>query len=223
VCTVPLPAYSYEKIVLGIPEFKPYTQTANNVISGSAISPVKQAFTALNTPVVIKPFATYTDLLKAVKKNTIQGFFLATQNKERDLYATFSKPITINNWAWFTVKEGEYQLGTDEFKRNGLIGTIEKTNTFRWLTRNGYQVHADLATNLPLLLKDKKLDAVFAAQTVFEKSSRDANISPRIFKRKVEVGKAFGIYISKSYLQRNQGFMQDLNHYIENHIFKARK
>lgn len=213
-------SYGYDGIVLGVPNFKPYTYLDRGKITGSAIVPVKQALDDLDVPVTLRLYPTYTDLIKAIKRNEIQGFFLASQNEERDRYAQFSKPVTINNWAWFTLKEPKYPLGSDNFSHHALIGTIQKTNTFRWLVRNGYQAHGDLASKLPTLLMNRKLDAVFAAEAVFEKSSKESGISLRIFEKKVERGKPFGMYISRQYLKKNKGFMKKLDQYIEKNIFR---
>ena len=60
-------------------------------------------------------------------------------------------------------------------------------------------------------LKNKKVDAVFAAQAVFEQRSRELGIAPTFFIKTIESKKPFGIYISRWYLQNNKGFMEVLN------------
>ena len=214
-------AIAYDDMVLGVPDFKPYTHIENNKITGSALPPIKSALTSLGVDAKIKLFPTYTDLLRALKRGDIQGFFLASQNPERDNHAQFSKPITINNWTWFTLKERELDISNPKFKRHSRVGTIEKTNTFRWLTRNGYQVRASQIQRLPSLLITGKVDAVFAAEAVFEKSCEELSINTYLFDKTVESGKPFSIYIAHTYLKENKGFMEDLNRYIENNIFKA--
>lgn len=213
--------YSYDDMILGVPDFKPYTYMENNKITGSAILPVTQALKLLDVSSEIKLFPTYTDLLRALKRGDIHAFFLASQNPERDSYAKFSKPITINNWTWFTNKGSGIDINSKAFKLHSLIGTIEKTNTFRWLTRNGYQTRASKIQNLPRLLTSGKVDAIFAAEAVFEKSCAELNINLHTFDKTVESGRPFSIYVAKSYLKNNQGFMTDLNRIIEKHIFKS--
>lgn len=206
-------ADSFQAITLGVPEFKPYTYTQNGEIKGSAIEQGVQIFNALKLKARLRAYSNYSDLLKALKKNEIQGMFLASQNSERDRYAVFSKPITFNNWSWFSVKHRS--PSPDELKNNALIGTIEKTNTFRWLTRNGYQVHGSPVLHLPYLLLNNKVDAVFAAESVFMQACRDQSISLKTFHKTIEVKRPFAMYISKLYLDNNPNFMQALNQEID--------
>lgn len=218
-----LSAEAYDDLALGVPNFKPYTYLENKKITGSAISPVKKAMAHMKVKADYRLYETYTDLLRALKRGDIQGFFLASKNAERDSYAEFSEPITLNNWTWFTLKENQKNIKSDAFKRHDLIGTIKKTNTFRWLTRNGYQVRADDIEALPKLLVTGKVDAVFAAEAVFEKSCEEEKVPTTLFRKNIEIGKPFGIYMSKEYLRENAGFMKKLNRYITKQIFTPSK
>ncbi len=203
--------HGFESMVLGVPSFKPYTFEQNGKIVGSAIIPVSQALNASGVKFELRIFNNYSDVLKALRKDKIQGFFLASHNLARDKYAVFSKAVTTNNWTWFTLTNSSYQVGSDRFKLNAVVGTVTKTNTFRWLSRNGYRVVSSGLEQLPSLLKNKKVDAVFAAQAVFEHRSHELGIAPTFFIKTIESKKPFGIYISRWYLQNNKGFMEVLN------------
>jgi len=202
---------AYEPIVLGVPDFRPYTYQQKGHIIGSAIEPVSNALQATGVNFKIRLYGNYSLLLKALRKDDIQGFFLASQNLERDKYAVFSKPFTTNNWTWFVLKGSGTKVNNHDFKLNGTVATIAKTNTFRWLTRSGYQVVPSGINELPNLLINKKVDAVFAAQAVFETRIRSLAIHPKTFVKTIEIKKPFAIYISKSYLENNEGMMEVLN------------
>lgn len=202
---------AYEPLVLGVPEFKPYTYTERGQIKGSAIKTVTHAFKRSGAGLELKSFANYSALLKALKRDEIQGFFLASKNLERDRYAEFSKQVTVNNWTWFTLVNRGINTKSTDFPQNAVVGTIAKTNTFRWLTRNGYQVVSAQIGELPGLLMNKRVDAVFAAEAVFEQTCREQSVALSLFKKDIQKGKPFGIYVSKTYLKRNPGFMEALN------------
>lgn len=207
----------YSPMVLGVPNFKPYTYEKNGSVVGTAISPVSDALKAIKVPHTIKLYATYSLLLKALKKNEIQGFFLASQNKERDRYATFTNTITLNSWSWVFLKNKKENPSDNDFKHSAKIGTIKGTNTYRWLVRHGYDAHGYDADELPLLLSQKKIDAVFAAQTVFRYSTVNAGLSNSAFAFEVESSKPFAMYVSKKYQQANPDFLSQLNKHILMH------
>ncbi len=177
---------AYEPMVLGVPDFRPYTYQEKGHIIGSAIDPVSNALQASGVNFKIRLYANYSLLLKALRKDEIQ-------------------PVTTNNWAWFVLKGSATQVGSHDFKLSGTVATIAKTNTFRWLTRSGYRV-------VPLI--NKKVDAVFAAQAVFETRIRSLAIHPKTFVKTIEIKKPFAIYISKRYLENNEGMMEVLNRNI---------
>ena len=146
---------AYEPIVLGVPDFRPYTYQQKGHIIGSAIEPVSNALQATGVNFKIRLYGNYSLLLKALRKDDIQGFFLASQNRERDKYAVFSKPVTFNNWTWFVLQDSDANIGSHDFKLKSRVATIAKTNTFRWLTRSGYQVVSSSIDDLPNLLINK--------------------------------------------------------------------
>ncbi len=210
-CALCLPLHAAQPMVLGVPNFKPYSYLSNQQVIGSAINPVTQALNDSHIEPTIRLYANYSLLLKALRKDEIQGFFLASQNLERDKYAVFSKPVTFNNWTWFALKNAPFAFNDPQLKLKGTVGTITKTNTYRWLSRSGYQVISSSVESLPNLLMNKKVDAVFSAQAVFEIRARELNIGRGTFIKKIESKKPFAIYISKRFLAENEGFMTRLN------------
>ena len=209
-------AHSFEPIILGMPHFKPYLYTENNRPKGIAVSKIQSVFDNIPVTLSIRSYRNYSLLLKALKRGDIDGFFLATKNSERSRYAIFSKAVEYNNWAWFTLRNRLNPANNDDFKYQSIIGTIGKTNTFRWLSRNGYQVQSFNADELLSALKNKKIHAVFLAQKVFEYTYTQAGMSSLEFRKYIEVKRPFGIYISKDYIRNNANFMNILNEAIPN-------
>jgi len=207
-------AQKYEDIIFGVPNFKPFTYSENGQLKGDAIIKVKEALEQVDVSYRIEQYETYTALIKALKGNDIQGFFLATKNPERDKYARFSKAVDYNNWAWFYPKGKGISFKSSEFKHSAVIGTVQKTNTYRWLVRQGYQAIGEKRENLPSLLISGSLSAVFMAEKVFEDACKDQNINPDLFNKKIEQQRDFGIYISKQYLLNQPDFLDNLNQYI---------
>lgn len=209
-------AHSFEPITLGVPHFKPYTYTENNQVTGLAANKIRNIFKGIPAELTLKQYLNYSLLLKALKRGDIDGFFLASENSERNRYADFSKPIEYNNWTWFTLRESSNTPNHHDFKYHSIIGTIGKTNTFRWLSRNSYQVQSYNANELLAALQNKQINAAFLAEKVFEYTYMQAGIAPSTFKKHIEIKRPFGIYIAKKYLQKNHNFMSQLNAAIPN-------
>ena len=50
---------------------------------------------------------------------------------------------------------------------------------------------------------------------VFISTANDSGVKSESYRQVVEISKPFGIYVSKKYLAKNEGFMEDLNRLIE--------
>lgn len=208
-------AQSFDDLVLGVPNFKPYTYLEDGVLKGTGVEKVSATLDTLPVKYEITYISNYSKLLKALKKDQIQGFFLATQNPERDKYAILASPIEYNNWAWFTLKSSPLNPEQSAFKLEAKVATIGKTNTYRWLIRHGYRVHSYKNTQLPDLLLSKNIDGVFVAEKVFEDVCKESNIDLNHFKKSIKVARPFSIYLSKRYLSNNKLFLDQLNANIQ--------
>ncbi len=205
---------TFDPLVLGIPNFKPYTYSDSGKPAGHAVTKVHDILKHLPVTYEIQAFENYSQLIKALKKDRIQGFFLATQNAERDKYAILAKPIDYNNWTWFTLNSSDWDPQENNFRINAQIGTIGKTNTYRWLIRNGYRVTSLKREALPKALLEGQVDAVFLAQGVFADVSLEQGINLNTLRQTINKTRPFSIYISKRYLQKNADFLEQLNAHI---------
>lgn len=212
-----VPSYSQEHDVLNLvsPHFPPYTYVHNNEITGIGPDIIKRVFANTNIPYKITMIEDYAKAVHVIKEKLGDGMFLASQNAERDAIAVFTKPLMINKWSWFMLKDSKVDLNSDTFKLKGGIGTVLGTNTYKWLKTNGYNIIAAPldVSSLVSMLKSHRIDAVFLADAVFEYEIAEQELSQ--FKKVVEVEKAFGMYISHDYLRKHPGSLEQINSSIE--------
>ena len=210
-----VPSLAQERLRLGTTDLAPFTYVKNGVLKGSAIAPLNYALSSSDLKYDWVFIENYSLLLKAVRNNTIDGFFVATKNSERDKYATFSKPLFIDYYSWFMLPSAQFDLDDSDFKLKARVGAVEKTNSHRLTIRRGYDVYGQ---PLPLLAKQfmsGSLDAVFATQSSFIYQLKRLNISPEKYKVIQESARPFGIYISKKYLGRFPDTLKKINRHIQ--------
>lgn len=181
-----------------VPNFKPYTYQEGVEIKGVGVDQVRALFKKLHTPITLSIVPNYGRAVEEVRSGRYDGFFLATRNSERDAFADFTKPLLINNWCWFYLKESSVTPDDETFKEFATIATQINTNTHKWLKDEGYTVTyatKELNHMMPLLLQ-KKVDAIFIAQEVFIQLSKEQGVDTSLFSCKIESQREFGIYLS---------------------------
>jgi ABC-type amino acid transport substrate-binding protein len=214
---VSIPSFSQEPDLLSLvsPHFPPYTYEKNQEIVGLGPDLIKRVFANTNIPYKITMVEDYGAVVHVIKTKLADGMFLASQNAERDAIAVFTKPLIVNKWSWFMLKDSKVDLSSANFKLQGGVGTIKGTNTYKWLKKNGYTIVAQPvdAFSLVAMLKSHRIDAAFVAEAVFEHELDEQELSQ--FKKVVEVEKPFGIYISHHYLNKHPDSLTKINRSIE--------
>lgn len=212
-----LPSFSQEPNTLNLvsPHFPPYTYEINNKIVGIGPDIVRRVLANTNIPYKITMIEDYAKAVHAIKANLGDGMFLASQNSERDAIAVFTQPLVTNKWSWFVLKDSKIDLNSETFKSQAAIGTILGTNTYKWLKVNGYTVMATPlnARFLVSMLKSRRIDAAFLSEAVLEYEIDEQELSQ--LKKVVEVEKDFGMYISRDYLRKYPGSLEQINRSIE--------
>lgn len=203
-----------EPIRLGVPELKPFTYVESQVFKGIAMAPVKQALNASGIPYTFTYIETYSQLLKALRKDEIDGFFIATKNPERDRYAEYSKPVFIDSYSWFTLKDAPYEAGSRALKLNGKVGAVAKTNSHRLTIRRGYEVYGQSSPLLAEQFINGNLDAVFATQGPFTHQLNALNFPKERYSITQESKRTFAIYISRKYLRAHPNTLKKINQHI---------
>jgi polar amino acid transport system substrate-binding protein len=210
-----VPSVAQERLRLGVPQLKPFTYLENASIKGTAIGPVKQALTDSHIQYEWVFIENYSLLLKALRNGSIDGYFIATQNAERDKYADFSKPIFIDHYSWFILDNSPYDLSSSEFKMEGKIGAIDKTNSHRSMIRRGFQVYGKPPAVLAQQFIDGTLDAIFASEGAFTYQLDALNFPKELYSVVRESERSFGIYISKKYLNQFPDTLTKINQHIK--------
>ena len=201
---------------LVIPLFKPYTYNEGGNLKGIGVELVSQVMQSMGQHYTLTLAPNYGRALSDIQHNKADGFFLASQNAERDTSAVFSNPLTLNRWCWFFSNESSISSKHAGFKTGAKIGTFLHTNTHKWLVNKGYEKIKPVAkvTLLPKMLIRDRIQSIFLAEAVFEDSVKKSGLSINQFRQAVEIAKPFGIYISKEYLKHHTGFMSKLNNAI---------
>ncbi|NVK38731.1 MAG: transporter substrate-binding domain-containing protein [Gammaproteobacteria bacterium] len=207
--------HAQEVMILGVPELAPFTYLDGNDIEGDALKPIQQIMTNSNIPYKLVYLENYTKLLKAVRKQSIHGFFLATKNVERDKYAEFSIPILMDSYSWFILNQAPYELNSEAFKLNAKVGAVNRTNSFRLATRRGYQVYGQPSPLLAQQFINQTIDAVFATQSPFEYQLQKLKFPKNRYRIEFESDRPFGIYVSKQYIRRHPDTMTLINQQIK--------
>ncbi|MEW6982313.1 transporter substrate-binding domain-containing protein [Colwelliaceae bacterium 6471] len=205
-----------QTITFAVPNFPPYSYQQNKQVTGEGITLAEQAFAkAKITPNYIL-LPNYAKVVYQVKENRADGFLLASQNKERDKIAVFSKPLLINRWSWYVLKDSVLTPKQPNFKSQAIVSSHFNSNTHKWLASKGYKVQAAMRLNkLPKMLLTKRVDAVFISERVFKQAVIDEGLNIDLFEQYAEIAKPFGIYISKHYLKLYPDTLTKLNNAID--------
>ena len=196
-----------------VPNFNPYTFLNKGVVQGVGVDLVSRVMSELGVSYELSLVPSYGRALMETQQGRADGFFLASENLERNEFAVFSAPLMNNNWAWYVNAKSQLDPKNHADKQAIKVGTVSHTNTHKWLVQSGYPIAFDTskAELLPKMLYSDKIDAVFLAEIVFDKYIAQSGINKSQFKKIIEVSKPFGIYISKEYINSHPEFMGRLN------------
>ena len=205
-------SYSLEDMYFSVPVFPPYTQLDSDALpSGIGTDAVKQVLDSMGVNYTITISSNHGRALQEVRKQHSDGFFMASQNSERDKYAEFSEPLMSNRWVWVIRQENAHNFNPSDqlFKNQSTVASLLNTNTHHWLKVSGYtSVYA--ATSVRGL-KDKLDSGAITAILIAEMTFLDTVSEIRDYEIILEEEKEFGLYISKHFLSDNPGFMYKLN------------
>lgn len=212
---VSLNSYSFEDMHFFVPNFPPYTQLdSDGLPSGIGTDAVTQILDSMSIHYTITTSSNHGRALQELRKQQSDGFFMASQNSERDTYAEFSEPLMFNRWVWVVRQENAHSFDPNDsgFKQLSTVASLLNTNTHRWLTNNDYQsIYAAATVNE---LKDQLDSGVVTAILIAEMTFLDTVPETGNYEIVLNQEKAFGLYISKHFLANNPDFMSELNQAI---------
>ncbi len=93
-------AFGGETILLTTTILSPYQERGDDgTLQGIAVELIRCALHEMNQPYELEVYP-WKRAQMMVKDGDAQGFFVGSQNPERDAYATISAPVLINRWRW---------------------------------------------------------------------------------------------------------------------------
>ena len=203
-----------QELHFALPNFPPYSYLNDKgEIIGEGVEEVSRVLKEMKVVFDFRVVPNYGKALNEIEKGRSDGFFLATQNDERDKVAVFSAPVTVNRWNWFFLPPQEGRKVINLKDKGIRVASHLKANTYLWLKKKGYanvEGNSDSMT-LVKLLKRGRLDAVFLSESVFLEANRKQGFDEKWFNFHVQRAKPFGVYISKDYLKNNPDFMKQFN------------
>ena len=195
-------------IRLAAPQFKPFTYSEYDLVLGLGAERVALALNSINQPYQFVSVPNYGRALRELKASRVDGFFLATENEERNRYGKLSAAVIINHWSWFWLKQ-DSSPDASNFRSEARIGTILNTNTHRWLEESGYTVSAALddIPHLIALLEKGRIDAIFLAELAVKHELKERATALNL-NQKIEKSIPMGVYVSHRFSEANPGFAE---------------
>lgn len=157
-------------------------------------------------------YSSWNGAIPLAKRGKTHGFFSASQNKERDEFATLSSPLEDQYWSWYFLKSNSSFVLSDLFKAKGKTASWLGSNTYKWLLQNGYRINASPSKPkqlVPLLLSGR-IDAFFISETLIESEMEKENTEDTILKTRI-AHKPLGVYFTKIFLRENLDFLTQFN------------
>lgn len=205
-----------EEMKIGYPEFKPYTYSENGEPKGLGIEVFQKIANNLSLKFQLLPIETHGNGFTRLKRGKLDAVLLATKNTQRDLDATFSKPLANNHWSWFFIADTNTNYDAQIRNKNIKVATITNTNTHNWLLKNNYKsISATIDITAMLRQIDRgRIDAIFISERVLQYRLKTLDLNQDAFHIHRQTTKPFGIYIAKAYLKSSPNFMTKLNEEI---------
>jgi len=206
-------------VVLGTKvQWKPYHIDTIDGADGIAVRAFSCIMARLNQPYIIRKMP-WKRVQYETKQGKLDGFFSASQNSERDSYATLSKVFLPQKRSFYFLKEHNPKISTDvsQWNKELFFGARAGSNALKSLLKNGFKMTIQPQTEYQLLklLDMKRVDAVLENNLVFESLLKRENRLLTDFHKVLLEEKNMGAYFSHSYLQKHPTFMAKFNDNVE--------
>ena len=199
------PLRAQDVVLLVAPEFPPLTYMQDNELRGIGIDRMHQVMVRAGLDYEVEHAQNYARAARLVANHQKDGFFMATQNAQRDSFAVFLTPFYVNRWNWFLPADSPLDPRDPDQRQTIRAASVVGTNTAKWLKQNGYSFGLS-PRNVELLLTmldARKVDAILLSEPVFnyalERTGREAS-GYRSYR---EVALPMGLYLSKKFAERH--------------------
>ncbi|MCL6416526.1 transporter substrate-binding domain-containing protein [Aestuariirhabdus sp. Z084] len=148
---------------------------------------------------------------KRVKDNRSDGFFIASENDQRNAYATLSAPLVQGDWLWYQQPDSQWVSGTESFRKNARVGTTVGTNMHYWLKNSHDKVttHENLSVLFKMLNRGL-LDAVLSRQDMLDANHQKLHLQS-IMATTTAQYRPLGVYFNKHFLKRYPALLPRFN------------
>lgn len=206
-------SWAHETVYLTTKVWEPYHYYHKDTgkLVGHSVSVLYCVFEKLNIPFEVEVLP-WKRAQKKVEDGLADGFFSASWNKKRDLYATRSDDIAAQSWTWYYLKSNQMTPAhANFFKEARTAGTVG-ANITTWLQTKGYNVTAQApsAENLIKMLLTNRFDAFMGNELVVDRELKDHPEKVKITKA-VEREMPVGVYFSNVFLNKNANFLNKFN------------
>lgn len=205
-------AFAVEKITLTTQDWAPYQIYENGALSGFAVDIVSCALEKMKQPYEIEVYP-WRRAQRMVELELADGFFTASQNEERDKYATISEVVAEQHWNWYLLKESPLNLSDASFKKEAKVAAMLGSNMLTWLKKSKYkEVGSSIDTEMLISdLLEKRYDAILANELVAKEVMQQMYIFEDQFQVHMFKNKPLGVYWSNKFLKDRPGFLPKFN------------
>lgn len=217
--------YSQELIRFVIPDYPPYTFEKDGKYQGIGVDLIDTVMKEAAIQYSIQIVPNHGRAFENTIQGYADGFFLASENSERNEIAVLSKPLVINKWCWVYPKNSSLvEPSNTKFKEQAKVGTPMNTNLHKWLIENKYAVSSPPnADVLFKMLKSDYINVLFLPDAIAFDLIKKEGDKAENYKIVVHKELPFGIYISKKYLSANPDTMTKINAAIDKVIVNENK
>lgn len=205
--TFNLPHYGY------FPKEASIMPIADSTFTGEAVDTVRCAFKSLPFSLKIKVMPWKRAQL-TVKQGLADGFFSASQNKNRDKYAQFSAPIADQQWLWYFKQTVLVKPTDKDFKQKARIGALNGSLMKSWLIENDYTIGVNAQSSDALFrsLLIGRIDSILANKKVINALMTEESNAISSMQHSV---RPLGVYFSNTFLAERPEFLARFNEQVQ--------
>ncbi|BAJ02022.1 hypothetical protein SVI_2051 [Shewanella violacea DSS12] len=200
------------KLSISTKEWPPYQMESNGKQTGYAIEALACVMNRLKQDYQVI-FLPWGRAQKGVEIGTYDGFFAASHNDKRDVYAVQSNTFIEQNWNFYLLKDSKISSSLSEIKATAVFASRQHSNTAHWLHEHKFILahQTDSVDQLIKLLVHKRIDAIMENSLIFQTAVERAGLDMNKFKKIHNKSKPLGVYFGKVFLEKHPEFITDFN------------
>ena len=147
-----------------------------------------------------------------VKRQLLDGFFMAIPDVEAEGYATLSAPLILENWYWFSLPHTAVSPLLHERRTGVILGSHQE----RWLWEKKITptlVGRDLSQLIKLLFSGR-IEGVIADKEVFDYTAKQLGLTRQDYKFEFLTYMPLAVYFGNHYLRATPTFLSTFNQHI---------